>query len=317
MPERMRSRAFWSGTITFGLVSVPVELFSANRPQRVAFRMLAPDGTPLQRRYFCSKEDEEISWSEIIRGYEIENGSFVPVTDEELEAVEPEKSRDIDLRRFVPRESLSPLLFRRAYYLVPGGDSVKAYRLLVDAMESEDRAGIATFVMRGKEYLVAILAEDGLLRAETLRFENEVRNIEDVGLPKEKAKAADVKKFRTIIGKLTEKSLDLDDLRDDWAERVTRLAATKRKKGTDVIESDVAPAADEADDEGGEVIDLVAALRKSLGREAVRAKPRKAASRKGEDLSSLTKEELYERAQKRNIEGRSSMTKAELIEALR
>lgn len=279
--------------------------------------MLAPDGTPLERRYFCSKEDKEIGWNEIIRGYEIEDGSYVPVTDEELEALEPQKSRDIDLRQFVPRESLNPLLFRRAYFLVPGGESVKAYRLLVEAMESTDRAGIATFVMRGKEYLIAIIAEKGLLRAETLRFEDEVREIDDVGLPRGKAKAADVKTFRSAIGKLTEKSLDLDELEDDWAARVVDFVEKKRKKGKDVVERPAATEESDDEDEGGEVIDLVAALRKSLGKEAVKARPKRSKSSKSsEDLSKLTKDELYERAQRQDIPGRSSMSKAELIKAL-
>lgn len=322
MAERnARSRAFWSGTISFGLVSVPVALFSANRSSRVGLRMLAPDGTPLERRYFCSKEDKEISWNEIVRGYELDDGSFVPVTDEELDALEPEKSRDIDLREFVPRESLDPLLFRRAYFLVPGGESVKAYRLLVDAMESTDRAGIATFVMRGKEYLIAIIAEKGLLRAETLRFEDEVREIEKVDLPSGKARAAEVRKFRSAIGKLSRKSLDLDELHDDWSERLVSLAEKKHKKGEGVVESSI-PAQPDEDDEGGEVIDLVAALRKSLGKEAVKAKPKKAkkpaakTGRKASDLASLTKDELYERAQKQDVQGRSSMSKDELIKAL-
>ncbi|MDX1583340.1 MAG: Ku protein [Thermoanaerobaculia bacterium] len=310
-----RSRAFWSGTITFGLVSVPVDLYSGNRSQRASFRLLAPDGVPLERRYFCSREDEEISWSEIIRGYELD-GSWVPVTDEELEAIQPEKSRDIDLRSFVPRDDLDPILFQRAYFLVPGGDSVKAYRLLVDAMESTDRAGIATFVMRGKEYLVAILAEKGLLRAETLRFDGEIRDIENVGLPEGKAKASKVKSFRDVISRMTESSLDLDELRDDLADRVDEFARKKKKEGSDVVEREVAEEPEE--EEGGEVVDLVAALRKSLGKEAVRAKPKKAKKKSvgKPDLSKLTKDELYERAQERDIPGRSSMTKDELVEAL-
>lgn len=284
--------------------------------------MLAPDGTPLERRYFCSKEDKEISWNEIVRGYELDDGNFVPVSDEELEALEPEKSRDIDLREFVPRDSLDPLLFRRAYFLVPGGESVKAYRLLVDAMESTDRAGIATFVMRGKEYLIAILAEKGLLRAETLRFEDEVRDIERVDLPAGKAKPAEVKKFRSAIGKLTRKSLDLESLYDDWTPRLVELAEKKHRKGADVVESSVQAERDD-EDEGGEVIDLVAALRRSLGKEAVKAKPQKAkkktsggGSGKSSGLEKLTKDELYERAQKQDVPGRSSMSKDELIKAL-
>jgi DNA end-binding protein Ku len=318
--ERLVARAFWSGTITFGLVSVPVALFPANRSSRVSLRMLAPDGTPLERRYFCSKEDREVSADEIARGYEIDEDEFVVVTDEELEALEPEKSRDIDLRRFVPKEELDPMFFRRAYFLVPAGESTKAYRLLVDAMERTGRAGIATFVMRGKEYLVAILSEDGLLRAETLRFDDEVREVEQIGLPEAAANATEVKAFQKEITRLRREKVDVEELRDDRAERLIALAEKKKKKGKDVVE--VAEATYAEDDEGGEVIDLVEVLRKSLGAEAVRSgkrsgrkAPRRA--KKGRELlENLPKNALYARARKRDIPGRSSMSKAELIEAL-
>jgi DNA end-binding protein Ku len=319
--ERLGARAFWSGTITFGLVSVPVGLFPANRSSRISLRMLAPDGTPLERRYFCSKEDREVSSDEITRGYEIADGEFVVVTDEELEALEPRKSRDIDLRRFVLRESLEPIYFRRAYFLVPSGESTKAYRLLADAMEKKGRAGIATFVMRGKEYLVAILSEDGLLRAETLRFEDELRDTSQVGLPESSAKAAVVKAFEKEITRLKRERVDVEELRDDRAERLIAMAQKKKKKGKDVVE--VAVDGYGEDDEGGEVIDLVEVLKKSLGGDAVRSgkqsgrKPPQRSKAKGsEHLDELSKSELYERAQKREIPGRSSMSKAELIEAL-
>src|SRR5207248_7073669 len=113
------------------------------------------------------------------------------VTDEELERLAPEKSRDIDLRRFVEAEAIPPMYFERSYFLVPAGGSAKAYRLLAATMEETHRAGIATFVMRGKEYLVAILSENGILRAETLRFSDEIRSPEDVGLPEAPKNAID------------------------------------------------------------------------------------------------------------------------------
>jgi DNA end-binding protein Ku len=255
-------RPFWSGTITFGLVSVPVALFPANRPRSVSLRMVAEEGTPLQRRYVCPKEEKEIGWDEIVRGYEVSKGKFVVIKDEELEALEPRKSRDIDLRLFVDRDEIPPLYYERAYYLTPAAGSNKAYRLLAEVMERKSKAGIATFVMRGKEYLVAIIAEKGILRAETLRFEDEVRKPEDVGLPKvAKAKDADVKKFEREIGKRAGK-LKLAEFLDDRAERLQEVAEKKRKKGEDVVKVD---APREEEEEGGEVIDILAALRRSLG----------------------------------------------------
>jgi DNA end-binding protein Ku len=169
------ARAFWSGTISFGLVSIPVNLFPANRSRSTGLRLLDKDGTPLRRRFFCPKDERDVHPEHVLRGYELENGEYVVVTDEELESLEPRKTRDIDLTRFVNKDDVPATLFERGYYLTPAGDSTKAYRLLAEVMEETGRVGIATFVMRGKEYLVAILAEDGIMRAETLRFQNEVR----------------------------------------------------------------------------------------------------------------------------------------------
>ena len=190
MPERVpsedaaRPRAFWSGLLSFGLVSIPVELFPAHRSHGGALRMLDADGTPLARRYYCPADDEDVPAEHLVHGYELDNGRIVVVTDEELEALAPKKSREIDLRLFVDRDSIPALYFERSYFLAPGADSGKAYRLLCAVMERSRRAGIATFVMRDREYLIAIFAEGGLLRGETLRFHGEVRSSSDVGLPK-------------------------------------------------------------------------------------------------------------------------------------
>ncbi|HEV8630948.1 MAG TPA: Ku protein [Thermoanaerobaculia bacterium] len=256
-----RARALWSGTITFGLVSIPVELYPGNRPGRPGLRLLGPSGAPLRRRYACPAEGKEVPPQHLVRGFEVAPGEHVVVTDEELEALAPEKSRDIDLLRFVPVAEVDPVLFERAYYLAPAGASAKAYRLLADVMEKQERAGIATFVMRGKEYLVAILAEGGILRAETLRFADEVRSAQEVGLPeKPKVEAAEVKKLERAIAVHAAKKLDPDELTESWTERLVALAEKKRRKGTDVVE---APAA--AAEEQAEIIDLMAVLKRSLG----------------------------------------------------
>jgi Ku protein len=194
--QQVSLRPFWSGTLTFGLVSIPVNLFPAQQSGRMSLRMIDEDGTPLSRRYFCMVEDVEVTYDELVRGYEIEKDEYVTVTDEELEALEPEKTRDIDLTRFVGRDEIDPMFFDRAYYLAPAGNSNKAYRLLAATLDETRRAGIATFVMREKEYLVAILSDNGILRAETLRFQDEVRSAEDLGLPEAVTPPpASVKKF--------------------------------------------------------------------------------------------------------------------------
>jgi DNA end-binding protein Ku len=267
-------RPFWSGNITFGLVTVPVGLYSAIRTGGVALKMIGPDQAPVRRRYVCSKDEKVLDADDIVRGYEIEKGKFVVVTDDELEAIAPRKSREIDLQLFVDRAEIDPIYYDRAYFLVPTGGTNKAYRLLAESMEKQDQAGIATFVMRAKEYLVAIIAENGILRAETLRFSQDIRKPDDVGLPKPvKAPAADVKKFEDQIARRAKK-LDLHDFLDDYTARLEKLVAQKEKKKEDIVR---APAPDKRDDdEGGEVVDLLAMLSRSLGQ----GKPTRAAAPK-------------------------------------
>src|SRR5690554_6678993 len=260
-PERSAPgpRGFWSGTITFGLVSVPVDLYPAVRSQRVPMRMLGPEGQPLQRRYFCSADGRMLERDEIVRGYEWDDGSFTVVTEEELDALAPQKSRDIDLRRFVPREQIPPELLERTYVLAPAGESTKAYHLLAETMERTGRAGIATFVMHGSEYLAAIFAEGGLLRAVTMRFVDELRTPDDVGLPRARRAPAELKKkVERALAKLEKDALDPSELEDEHAAALLALAERKRAEGRDVVEVEEAPPEDE--EESAEVIDIMAVL---------------------------------------------------------
>ncbi len=254
-------RPFWSGTLTFGLVSVPVDLYPGNRSNRASLRMLGPEGELLSRRYYSEKTGRDLDDDEMIRGYEIEKDRFVIVTNEELERLAPEQSRDIDLRRFVPLEDIPPLYFDRSYFLAPSAGSEKAYKLLAGTMEKEKLAGVATFVMRGKQYLVAIFPENDILRAETMRFADEIRSPKDIDLPEaKKVPAATVKKFERLIAKHSDKKLDLRDLKDERTEKLLKLVEKKRKHRQDVVEVEVPP------EEKGKVIDLMAALKKSLAR---------------------------------------------------
>lgn len=275
MPERDDNEAtpvrpLWTGTLSFGLVSVPVELYTANRANPVSLRMLDSDGTPLARRYFCPQHKRALDSDEIVRGYEVEDGEFVVVTDDELESAEPEKSGDIDLKLFADVNDIDPLFFERAYFLAPGGKSSKAYRLLAETMEKTGRAGIATFVMRDRQYLVAILAENGILRAETMRFVDEVRSPEEVGLPeKGTAKSAQVQKIEREMSKLTKRALDVAELHDDRAEQLLDLVMRKQAEGRDVVEADVTAETDDRDT----VIDLMAELKKRMQGAEAREQP--------------------------------------------
>ena len=287
--ESEGGRPFWSGMLTFGLVSIPVDLLPAHHQSRAPLRMLDADGTPLARRYFCEEDEKEIDPAHLVRGFELEGGkgagkgkrggTFVVVTDEELEALAPKKSREIDLRLFVDRDGIDPLYFSHSYFLAPGKNSGKAYRLLGAVMEDKRRAGIATFVMRDKEYLVAIFAEGGLLRAETLRFVDEVRSAEDVGLPKPaKLDAKTVTRLRRAVSGLAEKSWNPADLSDPH-QPLRDLAQRKLKKKQDVV----APR-ESAEAPPGHVTDLMEVLRQSLaqndlmGRASSRSGARKTSS---------------------------------------
>lgn len=274
------AQGVWSGSITFGLVTVPVELFSATRRTGVALRMLGPDGTPLARRYICPAESRTLSDDEIERGYEIEEGSFVVVTDEDLEQLAPRRSRDIELTRFVPRNSIDPIYFVTPYIVLPSSEQTKAYRLLAETMEATQRAAIANFVMRGKAYPVALFADRGVLRAETLRFGDEVREPAEMEIvASETVDAGRVAEMKRAIGKREESQLDEHELVDHSSERTLELAREKLARGDGVVKIEAAPqqAAAEAegeDEDGGQVVDLFALIRKRL-----REKPAKVPSR--------------------------------------
>jgi DNA end-binding protein Ku len=253
------ARPFWSGTLTFGLVSVPIDLYPGTRTNRAPLRMLGPKGEPLSRRYFSQKTEKDLEDDEMIRGYEFDKDKYVPVTDEELERLAPESSRDIDLRRFVDLQSIPPLYFDRSYFLVPSEGSEKAYRLLSATMEKEALAGIATFVMRGKEYLVTIFPENGIMRAETMRFPDQIRSVKEIDLPiKKKVPAATVKKFENFITKHSDKQLSLKELKDEKTAQLLKLVEKKRKQHKDVVE------VEEPERDEGKVIDLMEVLKKSL-----------------------------------------------------
>ena len=253
------ARPFWSGTLTFGLVSVPVDLYPGNRTNRAPLRMLGPEGDPLARRYYSEKTGKDLDDEDMVRGFEFDKDHYVVVTDEELERLAPEQSRDIDLRRFVPLEDIPPLYFDRSYFLAPSEGSEKAYRLLARTMDKEKLSGIATFVMRGKEYLVAIFPENEILRAETMRFPDEIRTPKEIGLPeKKKIAATAVKKFESLIQKHSDKRLSLTDLKDEQTEKLLKLVEKKRKQHKDLVEVEL------PEQEPAKVVDLMEALKKSL-----------------------------------------------------
>ena len=340
-------RSFWSGTITFGLVSIPVDLFSGTRPRQTSMKMVDKEGHALGRQYRCSKEGKKLKQDDLVRGYETDSGDVVVITDEEFESVAPEMSRDIELRRFVPFEQIPPFYYQRPYFLAPAGRSAKAYNLLAMTMERTGQVAIGAFVMRGQEYLVAILADNGVLRAETLRYADEIRTPKMIGLPKKKKVAANkIQQFAKQIDALEHKTLDMSELEDRQAETLQQLAEDKQKRGEDVVKMRGLEEED-AEAQGAEIVDLMEVLRKSLSNKAVvttasnTPSPRQAArptrtsghKRSGkrassgsrgksrstakDDLANSSKSELMKMAAELDIAGRSKMDKRELVSAIR
>jgi DNA end-binding protein Ku len=220
--------------------------------------MFGPDGTSLVRRFF-SESGDLLSGDDIVRGFELDDGRYVVVTDEELEKLEPRKSRDIDLRRFVERRDIPLNLLERHYVLAPGGESTKAYHLLAEVMERDNRAGIATFVMRGREYLISIYAEHGLLFGATLRFADELRSPQSLGLPPvSSAPDSDVRKIKAALKKLEAPKLDPTLFADEEDDALLKLAKQKYAKSRDLIEVDEQ---DDGDTEETDILDIMSILK--------------------------------------------------------
>ena len=266
-------RSFWSGTITFGLVSIPVDLFAAVVPRQKSMKLVDEEGHPLGRRYWCPKHEKVLDDDELVRGYETDSGKVVVISDEEFASAAPEKSRDIELRRFVALDDIPPFFFDRPYFLAPDERAGKAYALLAQTMAKTGKAGIGSFVMRDHEYLVAIVSDQGMLRAQVLRYVDELRTPEAVGLPKPaKADAARVRALAREIDALAEAKVDPAELADLEAETLRAFAEKKAKAGEGVVS--MAELEGDEDDAAAsaQVIDLMQVLRESLGASAGKAK---------------------------------------------
>jgi DNA end-binding protein Ku len=302
-------RSLWSGSLSFGLVNVPVQMLSATRDQQVRFHQLdSEDDTPIEVRRYCSEEDVEIPYDEVVAGYEVEDGEYVMLTDEELAAAAPEKTKTIDIDEFVELEEIDPLYFDHPYFLVPvGGEgATRAYELLRKVMEREGRVALGRFVLRNKEYLAAIRPRGGRLTLTTMVFADEVR-------------PTDAVKDMVGAAKAPKKEVDaavelIEAMSADWDP--SQYEDRHRKRLLEVIKSKGEGKTIEPIDEGeapSEVPDLMAALEATLAKAKGTDKPKPGTS---DGLKRETKDELLARAKKLDIEGRSKMTKDELVEAI-
>ena len=276
----MPIRSIGSGAISFGLVSIPVNLYVATSSESPSFNLLhAKCGSRIKQQRFCPVCKTVVERDELVKGYEIEKNEYVRLTDEELKALEGEASEAIEISEFVPLSKVDPIYFEKSYYLGPDKGGEKAYRLLTDSMVQVGKVAVAKFVLRGKENLVIIRPVQKGLVMHTMYFFNEVRSFDEIGKGESiKLTAAETKLAIRLIDELSNESFEPEKYEDEYAARVLNLVK-KKAEGEEITVS-------QTPTQRGKVIDLMEALKKSLGsvpkerKPAIRAKPSEPARKK-------------------------------------
>ena len=308
------ARAIWTGAINFGLVTVPVGLYSATEDHSVHFHQLER-GTSDRIRYRRVNErtGREVEYADIVKARDIGGGEYVVVEQQELADVAPGRSRSIDITTFVDLDEIDPIFFQKTYWLAPTEEQYgRAYGLLRQALARTNRAGIATFVRRGKEYLTAVRADEKLLALETLYFADEIRDpgtqfasLPDSGPSRGKELDMAAMLIESMAGPWRP-----EEYRDTYTERVEQLIADKQA-GRETVVAEEPPGATE-------VNDLLDALRRSVESARAGRKPSRESTGKdtGADLSTLRRTELQAMARALDVPGQSTMSRAELEEAV-
>jgi DNA end-binding protein Ku len=277
-------RAIWSGAISFGLVNIPVKLYSAVSRKTVRFHQIdAESGQRIRQQRVNPASGDEIPYEQIVKGYEISPDRYVTITPEELESLEPQKTRTIDIEEFVDLEQIDPIFYDHPYYLAPDKGAAKAYKLLLDAMAEADKVAIARVVIRSKESLVALRAHEGAITMETMLFPDEVVNPESI----EEIAGADgdvqtTKRELDMAKQLIESlsgDFDPSGYRDEYREAVLDLIERKAAGETITIEA--------PEPERQEVPDLMAALEASIA--SSKSPPKKRAARSSNGSGSTKK----------------------------
>ncbi len=255
------ARPIWNGAISFGLVSIPVKLYSATVDRAVRFHQIdSRSGSRVRQKRVSEADGAEVPYEEIVKGYELSSGKYITITDDELAALDPKASRTIDLIEFVALESIDPIYYDSAYYLAPDPATAKPYKLLLSAMADAGKVGIATFVMRGKERLCALRADDDKLVLSTMRYADEIREVDEIEQLDAVAEVELSDKEVAMAGQLIA-SLDADfdptRFHDSYREKVQELVSRKQDGDESVFE-----AAEPVED--NKVIDLMAALEASV-----------------------------------------------------
>lgn len=269
-------RPIWNGSLSFGLVTIPVKLFSATVDRSVRFHQIdSKSGSRVRQKRVAEADGHEVPYEDVVKGYELASGAYVMVTDEELAALDPKASRSIELIEFVEQSSIDPIFYDSAYFLAPDPGTPKPYALLREAMAAADKVAIGSFVMRGKERLCAIRpGEGGSLLLSTMRYADEIRSTDEIeqfeSLEDIKLSKGELAMAEQLIGNL-DAEFDPARFTDEYREKMLELVARK-SEGDDAV---VPPAAES--DDGHKVIDLMAALEASVA-EAKAARSSKSGS---------------------------------------
>jgi DNA end-binding protein Ku len=299
-------RSIWSGSISFGLVNVPVRLYSAVSEHKLRFHFVhEKDSSPIGYEKICKKEGKPVPDDEIVKAFEFEKGEFVTMTDEDFEAARVEGYRSIDIRDFVPADEIDPVFFRHTYHVGPQEGAERVYALLVRAMEQSGLVGIAQFVMRDRQNLGCVRVRDGVLALEQMYFADEIREPDEIRPERAKVERRELDLALQLIESFTG-HFDPARYRDTYRDALCEVIEAKRRG-----ETLHAPA--EPEEEG--VPDLMEALRRSIA--AARGGGNGNGGGRDGDLQGKTKAELLELAREADVPGRSSMGKAELVRALR
>jgi DNA end-binding protein Ku len=303
------ARAIWSGSISFGLLNVPVRMYSAVARRNIALREIREsDSARIKHRRFAEGTDEEVPYDEIIKAYELTPGQYVPLTKEEMEALAPEKTRAIDVQDFVDLDEIDPMYFDSPYYLGPADGAEKAYGLLANAMASSGKVAIARFVLRNKEHLAAIRSNGEVLTLTTMRFADEVVPAKELEILPEKAQKP-AKREQEMAEQLIESlSTDFDPsaYHDEYREQLLKLIEQKAE-GKEIVASEAeAPKATKAPDLMAALEESIAAAQGKGG--APKAKSKTAKSR-GKS-SSKAKKATAKKASKSSSAKKGSRAKA-------
>ena len=284
-------RPIWTGSISFGLVNVPVKLFSAVQHKEVHFHMLHDaDGARIQQKRVCSADGKEVAWDHIVKGFEVSKGRYVKVTKEELEAFAPAAGKQIDIEDFVELVEIDPIYYDATYYLVPDKGASKAYALLLQAMLKTGKVGIGRFVMRTKEYLCAVRPMGDALALSTLQYADEIVSTADLDLPgkKEHPPEKQLALAEQLVTQLAG-PFDPKKYRDAYRDQVEALLEQKAA-GEEIV-------APEAADAPKRTVDLMEALRQSLATSAARGGSHAAANDEGTEDRAAHKGEHRRKAE--------------------